>query len=139
MRVSSYSWIKMKSQNHNWSGKTILVAEDVPTNYLLIEAVLSRTQVNLIWARNGQEAVEKCLGNDHIDLVLMDIQMPVMNGIEATRAILKIREKLPIIAQTAFTFNHEAEKIKKAGCSRVLTKPVSPEALVSCIHDYFRV
>jgi CheY-like chemotaxis protein len=129
--------MKMKSQNHDWSGRTILVAEDVPTNYLLIEAVLSRTRVNLIWARNGQEAVEKCIDNDGIDLVLMDIQMPVMNGIEATRAILKIRAKLPIIAQTAFTFNYEEEKIKKAGCRQVLTKPISPEALVSCIQDYF--
>jgi len=138
MRVSSYSWTNMKSQNYDWSGKTILVAEDVPTNYMLIEAVLSSTRVNLIWARNGQEAVEKCLDNNDIDLVLMDIQMPVMNGMEATRAILKIRNSLPIIAQTAFTFHYEEEKIKKAGCSRVLTKPISPEALIDCIREYFQ-
>jgi two-component system, cell cycle response regulator DivK len=139
MRVSSHSWIKMNSQNHDWSEKTILVAEDVPTNYMLIEAVLCRTKVNLIWARNGQEAVEKCLDNQNIDLVLMDIQMPVMNGMEATRSILKFRNSLPIIAQTAFTFNYEAEKIRKVGCREVLTKPISPEALISCIHDYFKV
>ena len=137
MRVSSYSSIYMKSQIHDWSARTILIAEDVPTNYMLIEAVLSKTKVNLIWARNGQEAVDKCLNNENIDLVLMDIQMPVMNGMEATRAILKIRNSLPIIGQTAFTFNYEEEKIKKAGCSRVLTKPISPEALLSCISDYF--
>lgn len=137
MRAGSLSIMKMDSQKHDWSGKTILVAEDVPTNYMLIEAVLSKTRVNLIWARNGREAVEKCLDNENIDLVLMDIQMPVMNGLEATRAILKIRNSLPIIGQTAFTFNYEEEKIKKAGCSRVLTKPISPEALVSCISEFF--
>jgi len=111
MRAGSLSIMNMNSQKLDWSGKTILVAEDVPTNYLLIEAVLSKTRVNLIWARNGQEAVEKCLDNQNIDLVLMDIQMPVMNGLEATRAILKIRNSLPIIGQTAFTFNYEEEKI----------------------------
>ena len=129
----------MKSQNHYWSERTILVAEDVPTNYMLIEAVLSNTNVNLIWARNGQEAVEKCFDNENIDLVLMDIQMPVMNGMEATRSILKFRESLPIIAQTAFTFDYEEEKIRKAGCRQVLTKPISPEALVDCISGYFTV
>jgi CheY-like chemotaxis protein len=134
---SSVSSMKMKSQNHDWSGRTILVAEDVPTNYMLIEAVLSKTRVNLIWARNGQEAVEKCIDNENIDLVLMDIQMPVMNGMEATRAILKLRNSVPIIGQTAFTFNYEEEKIKKAGCRRVLTKPISPEVLLSCINEYF--
>ena len=95
--------------------------------------------MKLIWAKNGQEAVEKCLDNENIDLVLMDIQMPVMNGMEATRSILKFRESLPIIAQTAFTFNYEAEKIRKAGCQQVLTKPISPEALVDCISSYFTV
>lgn len=137
MRVSSHSMMNIKSQKIDWSGRTILVAEDVPTNYMLIEAVLSRTKVNLIWAKNGQEAVEKCLNNENIDLVLMDIQMPVMNGMEATRSILKFRKSLPIVAQTAFTFNYEAEKIKKAGCRQVLTKPVSPESLIGCIKDYF--
>ena len=131
--------MKMNSQNHDWSGRTILVAEDVPTNYMLIEAVLSSTKVNLIWARNGQEAVEKCLDNEKIDLVLMDIQMPVMNGMEATRTILKKRNSLPIIGQTAFTFNYEEENIMKAGCRRVLTKPISPDTLLSCISDYFTV
>ena len=131
--------MKMKSQNHDWSERTILVAEDVPTNFKLIEAVLSKTKVNLIWAKNGQEAVEKCLDNENIDLVLMDIQMPVMNGMEATRSILKFRGSLPIIAQTAFTFNFEAEKIRKAGCQQVLTKPISPEALIGCISSYFTV
>jgi CheY-like chemotaxis protein len=131
--------MKTKGQNYNWAERTILVAEDVQTNYLLIEAILSTTRVNLIWARNGQEAVEKCLDNDNIDLVLMDIRMPVMNGMEATKAILKIRNSLPIIAQTAFTFNYEAEKIRKAGCREVLAKPITPEALVECISTYFTV
>ncbi len=131
--------MKTKSQNYNWSNRTILVAEDVPTNFMLIEAMLSATKVKLIWAKNGQEAVEKCIDNGDIDLVLMDIQMPVLNGLEATKAILKFRDTLPIVAQTAFTFNYEAERIRKAGCREVLNKPISPEVLVHCISAYFTV
>ena len=129
--------MKMKKLIHDWSSKTILVAEDVPTNYMLIEAVLRKTNVKLIWAKNGQEAVEKCLDNKDIDLVLMDIQMPVTTGMDATQAILKFRKALPIIAQTAFTFNYEEENIKKAGYRKVLTKPISPEILVRSIQEYF--
>ncbi len=137
MRVSTHSAVKMKNQNVDWSGRTILVAEDVPTNYLLVEAVLSRTKVNLMWAKNGQEAVDKCLDNENIDLVLMDIQMPVMNGMEASRTIHQMRDSLPIVAHTAFTFEYEEDKIMEAGCIRVLTKPIAPDVLMNCITDFF--
>jgi two-component system cell cycle response regulator DivK len=120
----------------DWSDKTILVAEDVPANYLLIEAILSRTGVRLIWARDGQEAVDKCLENEQIDLILMDIQMPVLNGLEATRAIKKVRNHIPILAQTAFTYNYEEETIRAAGISRVLNKPISPELLMFTIQEF---
>jgi two-component system cell cycle response regulator DivK len=120
----------------DWSDKTILVAEDLPANYLLIEAILSRTGVRLIWARDGQEAVDKCLENDQIDLILMDIQMPVLNGLEATRAIKKVRNHIPVLAQTAFTYNYEEETIRAAGISRVLNKPISPELLMFTIQEF---
>ena len=120
----------------DWSDKTILVAEDVAANYLLIEAVLSITKANVIWAQNGREAVRACIDNDNIDLVLMDIRMPEMDGIDATLAIKKIRIDLPIIAQTAFTYNHEDEKIREAGCIKVITKPISPQELISSIREH---
>ena len=122
----------------DWSDKTILVAEDVPANYMLIEAILSKTGVQLIWARDGQEAVDKCLENDHIDLILMDIQMPVMNGLEATQAIKKVKNHIPVLAQTAFTYNYEEETIRAAGISKVLNKPISPEFLMFSIQEFFR-
>lgn len=120
----------------DWSDRTILVAEDIPANYLLIEAILSRTGVRLIWARDGQEAVDKCLENEQIDLILMDIQMPVLNGLEATRAIKKVRNHIPILAQTAFTYHYEEETIRAAGISRVLNKPISPDLLIFTIQEF---
>lgn len=119
----------------DWSDKTILVAEDVAANYMLIEAVLSMTRATLIWVQNGKEAVKACVENDRIDLVLMDIRMPVMNGIEATTAIKQLRSDLPIIAQTAFSYNKEEEIIMKAGCIKVIHKPISPQLLVSSIRE----
>ncbi|HEC43998.1 MAG TPA: response regulator [Bacteroides sp.] len=121
---------------HDWSDKIILVAEDVAANYLLIEAVLEMTKAKVIWAQNGKEAVEACIENDGIDLVLMDIRMPEMNGIDATKAIKKFRSELPIIAQTAFSYNHLDEEIIAAGCQKVITKPISPQILINSISDY---
>lgn len=120
----------------DWSDKVILVAEDVAANYMLIEAVLGMTRATLIWAQNGREAVQACIDNDRIDLVLMDIRMPEMDGIDATREIKKIRANLPIIAQTAFSYNGEDELIMKAGCIKVITKPISPQILLSCITEH---
>ena len=138
MRAAKYTSYNQQNGMLDWSDKTILVAEDVPTNYMLIEAILGKTGVKLIWARDGQEAVDKCLENDQIDLILMDIQMPVMNGLEATRAIKKVRNHIPVIAQTAFTYNYEEETIRAAGISKVLNKPISPELLMFSIQEFFR-
>lgn len=120
----------------DWSDKTILVAEDVAANYMLIEAILSMTKATVIWAQNGMEAVEACLENDRINLVLMDIRMPKMNGIDATRAIKQFRRDLPIVAQTAFSYNMEDEHIIEAGCIKVITKPISPQVLINSIMEF---
>jgi two-component system cell cycle response regulator DivK len=138
MRAARYTSYNQQNAMLDWSDKTILVAEDVPTNYMLIEAILSKTGVKLIWARDGQEAVDKCLENDHIDLILMDIQMPVMNGLEAAIAIKKVKNQIPILAQTAFTYNYEEETIRAAGISKVLNKPISPEVLMFSIQEFLR-
>lgn len=138
MRAERFTSYNQQNGMLDWSDKTILVAEDVPTNYMLIEAILGKTGVKLIWARDGQEAVDKCLENDQIDLILMDIQMPVMNGLEATRAIKKVRNHIPVLAQTAFTYNYDEETIRAAGISKVLNKPISPELLMFSIQEFFR-
>lgn len=100
----------------------ILIAEDIESNYMLISALLKK-DYKLEWVRNGEEAVEKCQ-NTSPDLILMDIQMPVMNGLEATEKIRKFNLIVPILAVTAFAFEEDKEKALKAGCNGFITKPI---------------
>lgn len=122
--------------NNSWDNIKILVAEDEETNYLFIEAILEDTNAQLFWAKNGIDAIE--MFNDHkdIDLILMDIKMPDMDGITATR---KIREKntfIPIIAQTAYAMSEDKAKCLNAGCDDYLTKPINHKLLLSIIEKY---
>ncbi len=120
----------------DWSDKTILVAEDVATNYILIDAILKRTGAKLVWARNGEDAVNAIKNQDDINLILMDIQMPVLDGLEATRAIRKINPKVPVIAQTAYVIDYERDKLLASGCNGIITKPLHPEILIREIRKY---
>jgi len=138
MRTANLTRTKPDQRMQDWSDKTILVAEDVAANYLLIEAVLGLTKARVIWAQNGREAVSLCLENDSIDLVLMDIRMPEMNGIDATREIKKFRANIPIIAQTAFSYNDEEDMMKEAGCVKVITKPIRPQFLIDSLQEFLR-
>ena len=105
----------------------ILVAEDVETNFKLLEAALSKEYV-LRWVPNGQEAVLSFV-RERPDLILMDIRMPVMNGIEATEKIRAISPDVPIVAVTAHVFYSEKEQALAAGCNTVVSKPYSPDDL----------
>jgi CheY-like chemotaxis protein len=121
---------------NDWTGKTILVADDMHTNFVLLEAIMKKTNVRLIWAKNGREAVEMCLDHEFIDLVLMDIEMPEMNGIQATREIKKIRKSIPIIAQTAFADYYDNNEILQAGCSQIISKPLMSEYILTTVSKY---
>lgn len=123
-------------ENINWQGKTILVAEDVPSNFMFIEAALRRTKVKLLWAQDGRQAITMALENSQVDLVLMDVQMPELNGYEATAEILKVRHDLPIISQTAYALSGEKEKSLAAGCVDYISKPIKSELLISTIGKY---
>jgi len=123
-------------ENVNWLGKTILVAEDVPSNFMFIEAALRRTKVRLLWVQDGRQAVTLALEDSQIDLVLMDIQLPELNGYEATAEILKVRPGLPIISQTAYALSGEKEKSLAAGCVDYIPKPIKSELLISTIGKY---
>ncbi len=90
----------------------------------------------IIRAVNGQEAVDYCINNSNIDLVLMDIKMPVMNGFEAIEQIRPIRPQLPIIAQTAYSSSEDKAKIEKAGFDDYITKPLNRERLFELIDKY---
>ena len=121
----------------DWSDKVILIAEDVESNFFLLQTILKKTGVLLKWAKNGKEAIEMCRDNADIDLVLMDIQMPVINGYDSTREIKKIRPSLPVIAQTAYAMSGEKEKSIDAGCDDYITKPLKKKDLFQHINRFF--
>jgi CheY-like chemotaxis protein len=98
----------------NWNSKVILVAEDEPANFLFIEKILHPTQATLLRAENGSEAIDIIKNNSNINLVLMDIYMPGIDGFEASKQIKQIRPELPIIAQTFHEEQIEREKIESA-------------------------
>jgi signal transduction histidine kinase len=123
--------------SYNWNDKIILVAEDEPTNYKYIENVLSKTRIGLLWAKNGLETCEYLKKRCDIDIVLMDIRMPIMDGYEATKRIKQINGKVPIIAQTAYALDYEKEEILKAGCDDYIAKPYSDSELLTMINRYF--
>ncbi|WP_372640616.1 PAS domain S-box protein [Ancylomarina sp.] len=113
----------------NFNNKTVLIAEDDETSFSFLEALLNTKGMKCVRANNGEEAVEYCQGNNKIDLLLMDINMPKMNGYIATEKIKKIRPEIPIIAQTAFAIEGDKEKILAAGCDYYISKPINRDDL----------
>ena len=111
--------------------KRILVAEDNDSNFLLMNFIL-KNNYEIIRAINGKDAVEKAT-LEHPDLILMDMKMPVMGGIEATRLIRVTYPDLPIIAVTANAFDSDRQNALEAGCNDFLAKPVTAAACLKCI------
>ncbi len=120
----------------DWSDKTFLIAEDSILNYTYLEALFQKTKVKILWAKDGKEAIEICHANDKIDLVLMDIKMPILSGLEAITEIKKFRKELPIIVQTAYAMPEDREKSLAAGGDEHLTKPINAEELFATINKF---
>lgn len=122
---------------YDWQDKVVLLVEDEPICRLFFKSALRNTEVKLLYAFNGEQAV--CMVKEHpeIDLVLMDIKLPVMNGIEATRQIKLIRPELPIIAQTAYALNNERIEAIESGCVDYISKPILIEVLLEKIDRIF--
>lgn len=121
--------------------KKLLIVDDAPDNLMLIKAYLKKSPYEIICATNGQEAFDIFTQTNDIDLVLMDVQMPIMNGHEATRKIREWekennRERKPVIALTAYALKEEVEKSIEAGASLHLTKPVTKKALIETLWSY---
>ncbi len=116
--------------------KTILVAEDDIPSYSLLEFLLRKLEIKTIWAKDGNQVIELCKTNPDIDMVLMDIKMPYINGYEATKQIKKIRPDLPVIAQTAFAMYGDEIKAREAGCDDYISKPIIKTELYSLISKY---
>jgi len=114
--------------------KTILVAEDIDSNFKLVRFFLSNANTEIIRAANGKEAVEKFQSNKNIDLILMDIKMPVMDGYTAVKLIRETNNTIPIIAQTAYA--EDKEKAIDSGCSGFISKPFDKKSLLKVIHEF---
>jgi len=122
--------------NKNWENKVVVIAEDEQINYLFLKAVLKPTKTRIIWTKTGRETIDICL-SEKIDMVLMDIKMPDLNGLEATIEIKKTYPNLPIIAQTAYAMEEDEEASMKAGCDDYISKPIRPEVLLTVMSKFF--
>ena len=113
--------------------KVILIVEDDEVSTLLLKRTLKNENSTLLCAVNGLEAVEIVQHHPEINLVLIDLQLPIMNGVEATKLIKQQRPDLPVIAQSAFASKEDKQKAREAGCSSYITKPINKTELLNLI------
>jgi len=128
--------MEFSDTTYSWSGKTILIVEDNETSNIYFEAALRKTKAVLIWAKNGLDAVEMVKNNKQVDLILMDINMPKLDGIEATRIIKSLNPEIVIVVQTAFILSGEERMCQEAGCDEFITKPIRLKYLLDTINRY---
>jgi PAS domain S-box-containing protein len=122
----------------DWRNKVILVVEDTPSNYLLIENYLKSTKIQVFWAKTGKEAIDIFKETEHFDLVLMDIQLPGINGYEVTKLIKAYNRNVPVIAQTAYALSDEKEYSLKEGCDDYIAKPFKKETLIEVLSKHIQ-
>jgi CheY-like chemotaxis protein len=117
-------------------GEKILIVEDNFLNYQVLRILLDKLEASHLWAKNGKEAVEVMKKNNDVLLILMDINMPEMDGITATREIRKFNSSIPIIFQTAFATEENEKECIAAGGNDFLTKPIKLKLLVTTLQKY---
>jgi PAS domain S-box-containing protein len=122
----------------DWTSRKCLLVDDNKDVLIYLTRLLADTGVSILSARSGFEAIELIKNNSDIDVVLLDMQMPEMNGIEATKEIRKIRKDIPIIAQTAFIFEDDKDIILEAGCDACLIKPIRREHLLTVMSSFVK-
>ena len=115
---------------YNWDGKRVMIVEDDEMSFIYLKEVLKSTNIEIIHAWNGVQAVEMASADQNIDLILMDIKLPEMDGYEATRQIKEIYETVPVIAQTAYAMADDEQKSKQVGCDDYITKPINRRKLL---------
>jgi two-component system, cell cycle response regulator DivK len=123
-------------QEYHWNNKVVLITEDEEVSFFYLKTLLKKTEVRIMRAKNGKEAVD--LISRHaggIDLVLMDLNMPVMDGYEAMRIIKSKHPEIPIIAQTAYTLNNDRHKCLQAGFNDYISKPINRLALFRMVNE----
>ena len=123
--------------DYQFPDKTILVVEDVDTSIKFFDAALRKSQARILWANNGEEAIEKLTeyGNN-IDLVLLDLNLPKVNGFEVLKYLREVDEDLPVIVQTAYLFSGERKTSLSMGANGFISKPVQLNDLLNNIARY---
>ena len=126
----------MGMPDYKWNNRVVLITEDEEVNFYYLKTLLQRADATVIRAKNGKEAVDiisKHKGG--IDLILMDLNMPVMDGYEAMRIIKSLHPAIPIIAQTAYTMNNDRHRCLQAGFNDYIAKPINRLALYRMVND----
>ncbi len=126
-----------KPVKYDFSKYTILIAEDIDYNFEYLKEILIKTNAEVLWAKDGIDTIN-IFNNNKIDLILMDIQLPEINGYDATKTIRKTNKEIPIIAQTAYSMTEERKKCLQAGCNDVLIKPLKIDEVLSTLATYLK-
>ncbi len=120
----------------NWQGKSILIVEDDQVSFSYLDVLLKPTRATIFHAIEGQQALNICSTHPEIDMVLMDIRLPGMDGLETTRRITAEWKSLPVIAQTAYATEEDEKAARSAGCWEFLTKPIRANEMIELIKKY---
>lgn len=135
---SEKSSLSLSTEHENTAkGLKVLIVEDEESSRLLLAEIMERYSSTILYAKTGAAAVEICRQNRNIDLVLMDVKLPEMNGYEAAQKIREFNPKVVIIAQTAFAFSSEREKAIEAGCNGYISKPIDQNLLNDLMKKHF--
>jgi CheY-like chemotaxis protein len=121
---------------YQWQNRVVLITEDEEVNFFYLKTIFRKTEAQILRAKNGEEAIriiEQLEGN--IDVVLMDLNMPVMDGYEAMRIIKSRHPGIPVIAQTAYTLTEDRHKCIQAGFNDYIAKPINRTALFRLVND----
>lgn len=121
---------------YDFINKTILVVEDEESSRFLLEKTLKKTKVEVIYVNNGAAAISLVENKSDIDLVLMDIRLPEMDGIAATFKIKELNPRIPVIIQTAYVMNTTREEAINSGCDDYITKPIDTDSLLKLLDKY---
>ncbi|MFC2081360.1 response regulator [Bacteroidota bacterium] len=123
-------------EEYNWPGTRILIAEDDDFSFQFFEVIFRERGVDLMRAKNGEDAIRLFNEHNDINLILMDIQLPVVDGYAVTRKIREVDPDIPIIAQTAFAQDGNETKCLEAGCTAYISKPIDMKKLLAMANKY---
>ncbi|TSA29453.1 MAG: response regulator [Bacteroidetes bacterium] len=120
----------------NWQGRNILIVEDDQVCFSYLDVLLKPTRATIYHAVEGQQAINLCTTHPEIEVVLMDVRLPGMNGLDATRHITTFRKDLPVIAQTAYASEADQQAALSAGCCDFIAKPIRANEMLELIKKY---